>query len=162
MPTCVWVRKLMVINRSTLRLFFVISCLAFPPIAADSWAADDEISTVQTDEVSIFEMKRWSPYAAGFGIGVLSWLVFLLSDNTLGASNAYARTAGMIERLVRGREVEQRAYYKENPLEKRILHMGEFGKITLPELLNAKPWPVILRVSAIIAVFLLILELAGA
>jgi hypothetical protein len=47
-------------------------------------------------------------------------------------------------------------------LEKTILHLGEFGKITLPELLNAKPWPVILRVSTVIAVFLLTLELAGA
>jgi hypothetical protein len=30
------------------------------------------------------------------------------------------------------------------------------------KLLNAKPWPVIIRVSTVIAVFLLILELAGA
>lgn len=66
--------------------------------------------------VSIFEMKRWSPYPVGFGIGVPSWLVFLLSANTLGASGAFAKTAVMmIERLIRGTEVEERAYYREHP-----------------------------------------------
>ena len=48
---------------------------------------------------------------------MLSWLVFLLSDNTLGASGAYAKSAGMIEKLFRGRKVAQRAYYQENPPE---------------------------------------------
>jgi hypothetical protein len=68
--------------------------------------------------VSIFEMKRWSPYPVGFGIGVPSWLVFLLSANTLGASGAFAKTAVMmIERLIRGTEVEERAYYHEHPPE---------------------------------------------
>ncbi len=59
-------------------------------------------------------MKRWSPYVAGIGIGVLSWLAFLLSDNTLGASGAYARSAGMIERLFRGEKVKEKTYYREH------------------------------------------------
>jgi len=43
---------------------------------------------------------------------------FLLSDNTLGASGAFAKTAVMmIERLFRGTEVEERAYYREHPPE---------------------------------------------
>lgn len=46
-------------------------------------------------------------------------------------------------------------------LEKRILHVGDFGKITLPQLLNARPWPVIAAVCAVIVVFLVNLELAG-
>jgi hypothetical protein len=47
---------------------------------------------------------------------VPSWLVFLLSANTLGASGAFAKTAVMmIERLIRGTEVEERAYYREHP-----------------------------------------------
>jgi uncharacterized membrane protein YedE/YeeE len=62
-------------------------------------------------------MKRWSPYAAGIGIGVLSWLAFLLSDNTLGASGSYAKTAGMIEKLFRGRKAEKKTYYREHPPE---------------------------------------------
>ena len=117
MPTCVWVMKKVVMNRPRFCLFLAILCLVFQAVAVNSWAAEGEISAVQADEVSIFEMKQWSPYAAGFGIGVLSWLVFLLSDNTLGASGAYAKTAGMIERLFKGREVQERAYYREHPPE---------------------------------------------
>lgn len=64
---------------------------------------------------SLWAMPRWSPYAAGIGIGVLSWLVFLLSDNTLGASGAYAKSAGLIEEKLRGPQVAQRAYYQDNP-----------------------------------------------
>jgi hypothetical protein len=47
-----------------------------------------------------------------------------------------------------------------DPLERKILHLGEFGKITLPQLLNAKPGPVILYVGAALVLFLVILELA--
>ena len=56
---------------------------------------------------------RWSPYVVGIGIGVLSWLTFLLSDKPLGCSTAFSRTAGMIERLFRGEKVLQRPYYKK-------------------------------------------------
>ncbi|MDD4254135.1 MAG: YeeE/YedE thiosulfate transporter family protein [Methanofollis sp.] len=55
----------------------------------------------------------WTPYIAGAGIGVLSWLAFLLSDRPLGCSTAYARASGMIERAVRGKAVLDRAYYKQ-------------------------------------------------
>jgi hypothetical protein len=56
---------------------------------------------------------RWSPYVVGAGIGVLSWLTFWLSDKPLGCSTAYARTAGMIERLLRGDDkVLNKPYYQ--------------------------------------------------
>jgi len=58
-------------------------------------------------------MRTWSPYAVGAGIGVLSWLTFLLSDKPLGCSTAFARTSGMIEKLFRGRKVEDRPYYRK-------------------------------------------------
>lgn len=58
-------------------------------------------------------MGRWSPYAVGIGIGVLSWLTFLLSDKPIGCSTAFARTSGMIERLFRGNKVLEKLYYKE-------------------------------------------------
>ncbi|MBN2465935.1 YeeE/YedE family protein [candidate division WOR-3 bacterium] len=58
---------------------------------------------------------RWSPYIVGFGIGVLSWLAFLLSDKPIGCSTAFARTSGMIERAVRGRKVETKPYYRAFP-----------------------------------------------
>lgn len=58
---------------------------------------------------------RWSPYAVGVGIGVVSWLTFLLADKPLGVSTAFARSAGMIERAVRGPQVDRRPYYRRNP-----------------------------------------------
>ncbi len=60
-------------------------------------------------------MEQWSPYIAGAGIGVLSWLTFLLSDKALGTSTSYARTAGMIERLLRGSRVFDREYFRKTP-----------------------------------------------
>jgi len=57
-------------------------------------------------------MERWSPYIVGVGIGVLSWLTFLLSDKPIGCSIAFARTSGMIERLFRGSKVMDKPYYK--------------------------------------------------
>jgi uncharacterized membrane protein YedE/YeeE len=58
-------------------------------------------------------LERWSPYAAGIGIGVLSWLTFLLSDKPLGCSTAFSRTSGMIEKLLRGDRVLKKAYYRK-------------------------------------------------
>ena len=60
-----------------------------------------------------FRMAQWSPYICGAGIGILSCLTFLLSDKALGTSTSYARTAGMIERLFRGKKVSQRKFFQE-------------------------------------------------
>ena len=57
----------------------------------------------------------WTPYLAGAGIGCLSWIAFLLSDRPLGCSTAYARTSGMIERLIRGKRTEDKPYYQKFP-----------------------------------------------
>jgi hypothetical protein len=57
-------------------------------------------------------MERWSPYAAGVGIGLLGCLTMLLSGKPLGCSTAYARTGGMIERLLGGPKVLQKPYYQ--------------------------------------------------
>ncbi len=59
------------------------------------------------------EMGRWSPYIVGAGIGVLSWLTFLLLDKPIGCSTAFARTSGMIEKLFRGEKVDRKPYYRE-------------------------------------------------
>jgi len=60
-------------------------------------------------------MEQWSPYAVGIGIGVLSWFTFLLSDKPIGASTAYVRTAGMLEKLFRGGKIGKMAYFKKFP-----------------------------------------------
>lgn len=56
---------------------------------------------------------RWSPYAVGIGIGILSWFTFLISKKPIGCSTAFARTSGMIEKLFHGKKVEQKLYYQE-------------------------------------------------
>ena len=56
---------------------------------------------------------RWSPYAVGIGIGVLSWFTFLISNKPLGCSTSFARTAGMIEKAIRGKQVELKLYYQQ-------------------------------------------------
>jgi len=58
-------------------------------------------------------MKHWSPYVVGMGIGILSWLAFLLSDKPIGCSTAFTRTSGMIERLFRGARVKEKPYYQK-------------------------------------------------
>jgi hypothetical protein len=68
---------------------------------------------VSTVEIGIWDMKRWSPYWVGIGIGILSWIAFVLSDKPIGVSTAYAQTSGMIEKALQGRQVEEKAYYHE-------------------------------------------------
>ena len=58
-------------------------------------------------------MKRWSPYWVGVGIGILSWIAFVLSDKPIGVSTAYAQTSGMLEKILQGPQVEAKAYYRE-------------------------------------------------
>ena len=59
--------------------------------------------------------STWSPYAAGAGIGVLSWLTLLVSGHPIGCSTSFARTAGMIEKLFRGGKGEEKLFYREIP-----------------------------------------------
>jgi uncharacterized membrane protein YedE/YeeE len=60
-----------------------------------------------------FTMARWSPYIVGAGIGVLIWTTFLLSDRPLGASTAYAKSAGMAESVLSRGKTEQMPYYQK-------------------------------------------------
>ena len=58
---------------------------------------------------------RWSPYLVGIGIGILSWFTFLISKKPIGCSTAFARTSGMLQKLFRGKKIEQNIYYQEVP-----------------------------------------------
>lgn len=60
-------------------------------------------------------LDRWSPYAAGAGIGILCCLTFLLSDKAIGVTTAFARTSGMVERLFRGQKALERPYFRKFP-----------------------------------------------
>ncbi|MGM0401859.1 MAG: YeeE/YedE thiosulfate transporter family protein, partial [Chloroflexota bacterium] len=56
---------------------------------------------------------RWSPYAVGLGIGILSWFSFLISRKPIACSTTFARTSGMIEKLFRGERVDLKPYYQK-------------------------------------------------
>lgn len=56
---------------------------------------------------------HWSPYVVGVGIGILSWLSFLISKQPLATSTSFAKTSGMIERLITRKDVAQKPYYKK-------------------------------------------------
>jgi hypothetical protein len=56
---------------------------------------------------------QWSPYVVGAGIGVLSWITWLISNEPIGCSTSFSRIAGMIEKLFRGKKVEKKLYYQE-------------------------------------------------
>ncbi len=78
---------------------------------AQTGPANDTLNA-QNGLMSFLTMKAWSPYAAGIGIGVLSWFAFLLSDHPLGVSTAFARSSGMIETAFRGEKARSRPYYQ--------------------------------------------------
>ncbi len=62
-----------------------------------------------------FPGPAWSPYLAGAGIGVLSWLTFYFANKPIGASSFYATVAGGLGRLFARRHTDSLDYYKENP-----------------------------------------------
>ena len=62
--------------------------------------------------MSWFAEVRWSPYIVGIGIGILSWFTLLVSKKPIGCSTTFARTAGMIEQLFKGKQVQEKPYYQ--------------------------------------------------
>ena len=62
--------------------------------------------------MDILKEVRWSPYAVGIGIGVLSWFSFLILRQPISCSTTFARTSGMIERLFLGKKTEAKLYYR--------------------------------------------------
>jgi len=56
---------------------------------------------------------RWSPYLVGAGIGVLSWFTLLISKKPIGCSTTFARTAGLIEKIFKGKKVDLKPYYEK-------------------------------------------------
>lgn len=66
--------------------------------------------------MELLTQVRWSPYAVGIGIGILSWLSFLISRKPIACSTTFARASGMIEKLFRGKKVDLRPYYQKEKL----------------------------------------------
>ena len=58
----------------------------------------------------------WTPYLAGIGIGVLSWLAFVVVATPIGVTTAASQVAGGVASLVVGQEaVQANAYWARNP-----------------------------------------------
>jgi uncharacterized protein len=66
-------------------------------------------------DVGLLRQKSWSPYFAGFCIGVLSWFSFLLSNVPLGVSSAFPRMSAAVERATVGKSAEDKEYYQKYP-----------------------------------------------
>ncbi|MEZ6015485.1 MAG: YeeE/YedE thiosulfate transporter family protein [Planctomycetota bacterium] len=62
----------------------------------------------------LLSKPRWSPYAVGAGIGVLSWVTFLVMGKQLGVSTTFVRVAGAVERAADPAHVEANAYLVKN------------------------------------------------
>ncbi len=56
----------------------------------------------------VLTASRWSPYIAGTGIGMLSWLTFGLMGKGLGTSTTFVTVAGATECLVGGAGAQER------------------------------------------------------
>jgi len=54
---------------------------------------------------------RWSPYAVGASIGVLSWITFAFMDKALGTSTTFVRVSGAALGSVAPDHVRENAYF---------------------------------------------------
>lgn len=53
---------------------------------------------------------RWSPYLVGAGIGVLSWITFLVMGEALGTSTTFVRAVGVVEGAISETHVRENSY----------------------------------------------------
>lgn len=58
-----------------------------------------------------FGIGRWSPYAVGALLGVLSWATFGLMNKALGVSTTFVRAAGVAEAAVFPGHVQDSSYF---------------------------------------------------
>lgn len=65
--------------------------------------------------MKLLSRPRWSPYAVGSLIGVLSWFAFVTADRPLGVSTALAKTVGMAEQAIAPAHVDANPYFKKFP-----------------------------------------------
>lgn len=70
--------------------------------------------------------SRWTPYLAGAGIGVLSWLAFAVADQPIGISTAVSQASGTAAEAVVGREA-----VVSNPYWAKTLPRWDYGTLFL-------------------------------
>ena len=74
------------------------------------------VQTMETPRAQVAENRiNWSPYLVGAGIGVLSWVVFVVVANPIGITTSMSQIAGgLIAPIVGADTVAQNAYWKTN------------------------------------------------
>jgi hypothetical protein len=68
--------------------------------------------------------KAWSPYAAGLGIGLLSWVAFATADKPLGVSTPFEQAAALTEKAVVPAVEETNAYFAAKAEEGKPAKVG--------------------------------------
>lgn len=86
-------------------------------------------------------IPRWSPYAVGASLGVLSWITFAFMGKALGASTTAVRAAGAVERVVAKKHAES------NPYIAKYLGAGE-------SLMPVFDWQFVLVIALAIGAFI--------
>lgn len=67
--------------------------------------------------ISILRRESWSPYVVGAGIGVLSWVVFVVVANPIGITTALSQVAGGVAAIGVGAEaVSRNPYWARHPM----------------------------------------------
>jgi hypothetical protein len=97
-----------------------MSTVTLSPATTGKGTAQNDIELKQNNMetiTSILTDTYWSPLAVGIGIGLLSWLSFLISGKPIATSTTFARVGGMIEEAVTGENAEKKPYYKKIKLE---------------------------------------------
>ena len=62
-------------------------------------------SAVRLSAPAMVTRINWGPYLAGIGIGVLSWIVFVVVNNPIGITTAISQVSGGVASLVVGADV---------------------------------------------------------
>ena len=131
------------------------------------------LSAVVTGMIGIYAMRGlgWvelQPKAGAWGKNLIGGLIFGVGFALLGycpgtiagaIGNGYldALTGGLAGILL-GSFLFALAYPR---LRRGVLTWGDFGKLTLPQLLRARPWAVVAASAAVLVAILIGLELAG-
>lgn len=59
------------------------------------------------------QVKQWSPYVVGFGIGALSWFAFATADHPIGITSAFEHGAALVEQAVAPELASSNEYFTE-------------------------------------------------
>ncbi|MFT5904441.1 MAG: putative membrane protein YedE/YeeE [Cryomorphaceae bacterium] len=73
---------------------------------------ENESHLKKTNQPISLKEKKWNPYFVGVGIGILSWLVFLVVNKPIGMSTEVSKFSGWVTALFVGKEaVTNNAYW---------------------------------------------------